>query len=218
LQVRPLVIQKEVIGIRIMRGEKMKTEYSQANADFTEYCHLIAQKQIYPKLLKAPPSRLQFESTLVDNATDKYTTDRNSILDGDLGIDRIVKVNKASLHKPLMLTVQERFRRAKWYSEKAPDVCMTKANPSGEPGELFKNCSQVFIYGWYSEEAGAFIDALALDVARVSLALIQGTLRYREIPNSKGQIMAVFDVGELEQIGAILWRQNTSEETGGSVV
>ena len=95
-----------------------RTLYEQDNADFSNRAHVRARDVLYPRIFNVCRERLQFEDTLLAQS------DRAKILDGEMGVDRIVRVTIHNLHAPLMFTVQERFRRPEF--AKYQDMTVTE--------------------------------------------------------------------------------------------
>lgn len=85
------------------------TPYDKPRAKRSNRAHLLARTELYPKIFKVPFENLSFdEDTLLE------TGEKGQVLDGQMAIDRIVRVSDISgrLRKSLPLTVQERFRGA----------------------------------------------------------------------------------------------------------
>lgn len=139
-----------------------RTLYEQDNADFSNRAHMRARDVLYPRIFNVRRERLQFEDTLLAQS------DRAKILDGEMGVDRIVRVTIHNLHAPLMFTVQERFRRPEF--AKYQDMTVTEWNhASNSPSELYKINAGLFVYGYFDERSGRFPDAIVISVTECSL-------------------------------------------------
>lgn len=150
----------------------MYTPFSNDNADFTNKAHQAARWQVYPMLFRLPIDNLEFESTLLNMG------ERERQYDGEMAIDRIVKVKPATFDiQPLGFTIQERFRKPKFAKYK--DITITEWNPiSNKPGELYKLQAQLFMYGYYNEANNSFIDVVVFDVAKTLMGICNKSLKY----------------------------------------
>ena len=135
----------------------MATPYSKENQEFTNRAHDAAQRLLYPSLFGVEQDQLSFECTSLGLG------ERQAFLDGQMAIDRIVKVQVPGLGLPLSFTVQERFRKPKYASFR--DITITEWNlATDRPSELYKLNAGLFIYGYYDAIADRFIEAIAVDV------------------------------------------------------
>jgi hypothetical protein len=136
--------------------------------------------------------------------------ERSDVLDGALGIDRIVKVKGLPkfLRQPITFTVQERFRRiefAKW-----KDVTITEwNNVTNQPSELYKIIANIFLYGYYDPTTGAFLDAIAFDPLAALRLLCADRIKFSTgvNPRSKQNFVA-FTFINLQQAGCVIYWQN----------
>ncbi len=145
------------------------TAYSTDNAAFTERAHETARTELYPALFGT--QQLSFESTLL------ATSDRNRILDGEMAVDRIVKVTVRDLHAPLSFTVQERFRKLSYAKYK--DLTITEFNHSSRlPSELYKMTCGLFLYGYFNEQQNSFAEAIAISVPDLLLKVARGDIEF----------------------------------------
>lgn len=119
------------------------TPYSTVNAKFSQDAHEQARVLIYPRAFGVMPYQLAYEDV---TGTDQ----RSRALDGELGIDRVIKVTVEHLHLPIEFTIQERFRRidnVHWR-----DITITEWNlRSDQPSELYKIKADYFIYGYFDD-------------------------------------------------------------------
>ena len=159
----------------------MRTKYEAENGDFSNTAHLAARRLIYPKVLNCDRNELDFEDILFD------MSERDRILDGKLGIDRIVKCKIKDLRFPLSITVQERFRRPEYAKYK--DITITEFNHATEqPSELYKITAGLFLYGYYDELQDIFLDYIVINTTGLLLALARNELNYERRRNKKDRI------------------------------
>ena len=178
------------------------TPYDKRRAEWSDRAHRAAQELIYPEVFGVPKERLQFESTLLADSP------RGEVLDGELGVDRIVHVSVGGLMKPIQFTVQERFRSPAY--AKYQDLTVTEWNhASGLPSELYKITAELFLYGYYDDQARRFTDALLVNVADLKFGITRGTLRYERVfYEAKQQSFLTFKFSGLEQAGAVVYRKS----------
>jgi len=176
----------------------VRTEYEGHNADFSNAAHMAARRLIYPHVFGVDDDALQFEDTLLDGGTE-----RERILDGEMGVDRIVRVSTDGLHAPIVYTVQERFRRPEYSGY--GDMTITEWNgASNLPSELYKINAGLFVYGYFSEERATFIDWVCVDVVRLLLNITHGSINYTSRQNRKQQTFFCFPMAELRVRKCIL--------------
>lgn len=176
----------------------MKTVYQPDNAAFSNRAHMAARVLLYPRIFHKPQAQLSFVDTLLDMG------ERERILDGEMGIDRIVKVTVPALHSPLVFTVQERFRRPQF--AKYRDLTITEwNNASNLPSELYKINAGIFLYGYYDERTGSFIDAIAINVTDLLLVITRGEIRFTCERNKKQQNFLGFKFADLESAGVVIY-------------
>jgi hypothetical protein len=160
---------------------------------------------LYPLIFDCPFENLEFKDTLLG------TSERNNILDGEMAIDRVIDVTVKSLKCPLTFTIQERFRRPKYY--KWQDVTITEwNNRSGLPSELYKITSGLFVYGYYDEIANKFLDAIVVPVPDLLLSIALEELNYTKSTNKKEQDFICITFRDLESRGLISFRLYQNEQ------
>lgn len=190
-----------------------RTLYEQDNADFSNRAHMRARDVLYPRIFNVRRERLQFEDTLLAQS------DRAKILDGEMGVDRIVRVTIHNLPAPLVFTVQERFRRPEF--AKYQDMTVTEWNhASNLPSELYKINAGLFVYGYFDERSGRFPDAIVIGVTEMLLALAQGRLRYERRRNKKQQSFLALRFEDMEKAGIVrywLAREGEVAQRGGLI-
>lgn len=183
-----------------------KTPYDQDNADFSDKAHESAQKQIYPKVFKVPFENLSFETTSLE------TSPRNEIMDGEMAIDRIVKVKIKCFRQALQFTIQERFRRPEHLKWK--DITITEwNNNSNLPSELYKISSGLFVYGYYDLNTDNFIDVIVISVPTLLYNFVTDNLKYDKRKNKKNQDFIGIKFNDLDKSGCTLfWKSKDLNE------
>ena len=176
-----------------------RTLYEQDNADFSNRAHMRARDVLYPRIFNARRERLAFEDTLLAQS------ERTAILDGEMGVDRIVHVTVHNLPAPLVFTVQERFRRPEF--AKYQDLTVTEWNhASNLPSELYKINAGLFLYGYFDERTSVFVDAIAIGVTDMLLAIATRRLRYDRRWNKKRQTFLTLRFDDMERAGIVRFR------------
>ncbi len=127
------------------------------------------------------------------------------ILDGEMGVDRIVNVTTKSLLAPIVFTVQERFRRPQF--AKYQDLTITEWNHvSGMPSELYKINAGLFLYGYYDMNRKVFVDAICVTVPDLLLAIVTDEIKYEKRRNKKQQTFFTFKFEDLIDVGVVCYR------------
>lgn len=185
----------------------MTTPYSKDNGDFSNVAHRCAQKQLYPFIFGVTQERLSFEDTLLE------LNERGRVLDGEMAIDRIVKIKVDGLRLPLVFTVQERFRKPKYLSSQ--DITVTEWNKvTGKPSELYKIAANIFVYGYFDPSKQNFLDAVAVDVPVMLSGLACGELKYTTSPNPRSkQDFIALTFEDLLNYGCLLFWMHIPQET-----
>lgn len=179
----------------------MITPYSEENKSFTDAAHLSARSQVYPKIFGVQPTQISYEKQ-EDLLLDK----RWQILDGQMGIDQLIKVSVQDLRHPLPFTVQERFREMKYQRYK--DITITENNGvSGAIAELYKLQADYFLYGYFNQSKSEIADAVLVPVSSLKRKLVLKTLGYTKSPNprSSQQFISIkFD--DLQKHNLLEWQ------------
>jgi len=176
------------------------TPYSKSNQAFSDAAHMAARRHIYPNLFPCHTSsqvaEIAYVSTVLD---DGQRSTRGKILDGEMGIDRIVRITCQDFAAPLEFTVQERFRRVQYATWN--DITVTEWNHrTNLPSELHKINAGIFVYGYFDPEAGNFVNWVAADTMRLIYAISIGQLRYKRFANQRsGQTFVSFSFDDLRQ-------------------
>jgi hypothetical protein len=173
------------------------TRFEQHNQDFSDKAHAAAQSLVYPQLFKCHEDRLTFDSASVSDGGEK------AILDGQMAVDRLVKVTVDGLRYPIEHTVQERFRRPGYRNYR--DITITEWNhASNQPSELYKIKCGIFTYGYYHEDSNCFGDVIAVDVSAFLMAMTTGGLSYSKKTNRKRQDFICITFEALHEAGVVL--------------
>ncbi len=177
------------------------TVYQPENGEFSNTAHEAAQRLVYPYIFNVPAECIHYESTLLGDS------ERSSVYDAELGIDRIANVTVNGLHNPLKFVVQERFRRPKYAAFR--DITITEwNNASNLPSELYKISAGLFVYGYYDSSNDTFIDAIAIHVSKLLHCIVTNTIKYRRNSNLKQQDFFSFTFTDLEAANCVAWWQN----------
>jgi hypothetical protein len=156
---------------------------------FTKRAHAAAQGQFYAPMFAG--LAVGFEDTV------------GTVRDLDYAIDCQLAVTVEGLRAPLRFAVQERWRRPQ--DMRYGDVTITEWNDaSGQPSELHKLGAQLFVYGFYDEDADRVVFAAAVDVLAVLYRLALRQLRWvrqRRID----QTFLGFGFKDLKTIGAVVF-------------
>jgi len=179
----------------------MITPYSPKNAKHSNDAHIAAQSQVYPKIFNTLQEKLSFETVTFDS------NPRHKILDGEMAVDRIVKVNINSLQYPLSFTVQERFRRPD--ARKWQDITITEWNhKSNLPSELYKLSGGLFVYGYYNQVTDIVEQFVVFSSSQVLLSLARGDLHWDVECNKRTkQTFIALSFKLLRDNGLILFEQ-----------
>jgi len=149
----------------------METPYNEGNAEHSNDAHIAAQSQVYPKIFNTLQENLSFETVTIDK------NPRHKILDGEMAVDRIVKVKINTLQYPLSFTVQERFRRP--YFKTWQDITITEWNHNSNfPSELYKLSGGLFVYGYYNGVTNIVEQFVVFSSTQVLLSLARGDLHW----------------------------------------
>ena len=173
------------------------SHFDQKRMDYSEKGHRVAQKTIYPIMF--PNKRIEFESTSLG------TSAKNTVLDGKLGVDRIVHVYATQKsHRAIPFTIQERFRDPKSIKERQ-NVTLRFECPNGELQEFYKMCGLYFVYGVYDEPRNIIYWAHAINTVKMMHALIYNKLK-SEVITPKNPTECTFvsvQLSDLRKLGFI---------------
>ena len=189
----------------------MYTRFEQHNQDFSNKAHAAAQSLVYTKLFGCDQAMMAFDSASVSDGGEK------AILDGQMAVDRLVRVTVSGFREPIEYTVQERFRRHRYSAYR--DITITEWNhASGKPSELYKIKCDVMTYGYYHEHENTFGEVVAIDVAAFKMALTRGKISYvrKRTPKQQDFICIGFDA--LHAAGVVMAHLNKRQTVRRKVV
>jgi hypothetical protein len=179
----------------------MKTVFEQDNADFSTRAHMVARELIYPAIFET--DKLSFEDCTVGS------TARGNILDGEMGVDRIVRVTVKNLPAPIVFTVQERFRKPEFARYR--DITVTEWNyASNLPSELYKINAGLFLYGYYDDKKQLFLDAICLHTSCLLYAIVRHQISFGRKRNPKQQSFLTFGFDDLKDANTVAWRMEVT--------
>ena len=174
------------------------TPHCAINQAFSDRAHSIAQLMVYPSLFSVESHQLAFDDvTGID-------IERNRVLDGEMAIDKIIRVTVNTLHAPLVFTVQERFRRSdkmRWR-----DITLTEwNNNSNRPSELYKIKAGLFVYGYYDEYKDRLVgETLVVNVPALLIRLASKRIKYETKLNPRSnQTFITIPFSSLDEYGLI---------------
>lgn len=191
-------------------NKTLRTEYEPEKAAFSQKAHIAAQEQFYPLLFNVASSNLQYEDvTFKNNEKDL----RHKILDGEMGVDRIIYVTVPKLNAPLSFTVQERFREIKYQNYQ--DITITEYNYASEQkSELYKLSAAFFVYGYYDKDTNSIKQAIMLFPSELLLAIVKGDIFIEDIKkNPKEQTFITISFNKLREKGLIRFEYKQKRET-----
>lgn len=127
----------------------MATPFDKHNYDFSDKCHEVAVKVLYPKLATA------FGQT----SESLSFADRGQLKeDFNQGIDRVMEFDTGA-----SMSIQERFRRPSYAHYR--EVTATDANhATGRAGDFHKLTADLYAYGYINEDGTGFVEAVIVDV------------------------------------------------------
>lgn len=167
--------------------------FSEKNARFGKRAREVAWNEIYCKMLP--------EDMLVKNL---WQTERDYKHDEDAEIE----VFRRDLKHPVQISVQERFRRAKFAEHR--DVTIAYYHEErGEPLHLFDSRADLLLYGYYDDAAGELLETVVADMTRIKWLVAQGAVTYDTRQHGDGSMLFVaipFD--DLEEEGALVFHRN----------
>lgn len=177
----------------------VSTIYQPENAEFSNACHALARQIFYPKMFGVEADQIVYEeSTLLADGP------RGKILDGELGIDRLLHCNVEGLMGQTVFAVQERFRRHSY--SKYRDITVTEWNyASNQPSELSKVNAGIFVYGYANESVTDFIEIVAVNTPSLIHAVTSGNINFKKERNKKHQSFLSFKFIELYRKNAIMY-------------
>lgn len=141
---------------------------------FSSFAHYKAREVLYPSLFSVPHYDLEYENIELSKS------ERERILDGELGVDRIIKVKRDDLLSKIPFTIQERFKSPKYSHFR--ELTITKFNhASNKLGELSKLCAGFFVCGYYNKEQNQLLETVIVNVPKLLIAIANNEVDYNEI-------------------------------------
>ena len=178
------------------------TPYSTANASFSNLAHQAARECVYPHIF--PKSTIEFTDTLLG------TSERNRILDGEMGVDRIVHVETPPLKMPLDYMIQERFRDPKY--QKYHDITITEWNErTNLPSELYKIKAGIFLYGYYDRYLNSFPEVIAINTTDLLYCISTDQIRFTRRNNPRSdQSFVTFKFEDLIRLNIAIYHSKNN--------
>jgi len=178
----------------------MPTAFDEIAKEFSNAAHNKACEVFYPELF----NNLLFE---FDDNVQFESGEVGRVLDGMLAIDRIAKVEliDTSLRAPIILTIQERFRKPQYMS--FADLTITEWNTeTNKESEFHKLAAHMFVYGFYDSNRDVLIEVMSIDIVKLMLSIIHNKITYRRGNNGppKNQDFISIKYTELLRSGTIL--------------
>jgi hypothetical protein len=181
------------------------TNFSSSNSAFSDKAHSTARTQIYPLIFNTSSDNISYENTTIT----ENNSERNRILDGEMAVDRFVKVKVKDYNAPLTYTVQERFIRPNYIDFQ--DVTITEFNYSSNlPSELHKLSGGLFLYGYYDELTENIIQFVVFSSSALLLKIATGEITFtkrRRNPRTN-QTFLKFSFESLRQNGLLLYEKD----------
>ena len=182
----------------------MYTRFDQHNQDFSDKAHAAAQSLVYPFLFDCHENCLAFESFSVGDGGEK------AVMDGQMAIDRTVKVTVQSFRRPIEHTIQERFRRPGYKAYR--DLTITEwNNPTNLPSELYKIRAALIVYGYYNEELNEFGEVIVINTEAFLLSMTKREVTYTKKQNKKGQDFIAVSFDDLHAAGVVVAHMNAPQ-------
>ena len=185
----------------------MSTPYSDINGTFTQVCHELARDLVYPDFVGVDRSNITYEDTLLSG------DEREKLLDGELAVDRLLKISVGYFHKPLEIMVQERFRRPKFARWR--DITITEwNNQTNLPSELYKIKAAYFVYGYGNHPITPtdFTEVVIVNVPILIKGLLNKSLKYTTDLNPRSnQTFLCVSFQDLFKFGAIEYHYTKDE-------
>lgn len=185
-----------------------RTLYEEANGQYSDKAHRLAQTLIYPSLFDTDAENITYEEdTLLTESA------RGAVLDGEMGIDRVLRVTVPGLTGNIPFTVQERFRRPEFHGYQ--DLTITEWNHnSGLPSELYKIRANIFLYGYGNDADNptGFMEAIAINTTQLLVKISRREIPYTMRRNKKNQTFLAFTFDSLEKSGVVLWHSKDLSE------
>lgn len=184
----------------------MANNFDRSRMEQTDLAHHAALEQIYPILLNGMNYYIEDVAAKEGNRNA-----RTEAFDFHLGVDSIIHFNGNGI-QPMILTVQERFREPCY--QKYQDITITTGNnKTHQTGEAEKLAAQLFLYGYFCKEENRFIDAIAVNVMNMIMALHRQEINARrQKGNEKEQPFMSIKFDDLHRSKSVWWHLTQKEQ------
>jgi len=177
------------------------TPFSITNYEFSNLAHEDAKTSIYPHLFNCTPDALTFEDMSEGDKWRKWDVERS--------IDRVVSVNTTRTRAPLVIEVQERFRRVDYAHMR--DLTLSEWNNNTNiPSEMFKIRAGIFLCGYYDPQNG-FGEVVAVATQALLIAIASGMMeiedKHRRLNKRSNQDFLAFKFDTLIKAGCVVWHK-----------
>ncbi|MFW5962294.1 MAG: hypothetical protein ACOCQR_01645 [bacterium] len=183
-----------------------KTKYQKEHGNFSNRAHLTAREKVYPKIFNTN----SFRDLIFEKDTLLEDSQRGHFLDGEMGVDRVIRVVDSRFKNGLEgipCYIQERFREPEYF--KFQDLTITAWNEaSNTRSELYKINADYFVYGYYNELNNDFLDVICINVTLLKEALRRKTIEFVHDRNPKKQTFVGFQFTALKRAGVITYWKN----------
>lgn len=175
------------------------TPLKKSQVRFTEKCHKMAAREVYPILLNSPSRGIEINY------------DFGSADDLNMGIDVTIAARLVQNRLPLTFTIQERFRKYdKWKIDNYNDVTFTTWNNNSQtPSEWYKFKADFMVYGFANKD-----ETSLLNWAVVCIPILQLRYMARQIiptgqnTNDRDQDFIAFKNDDLYRLGCLVCYKN----------
>lgn len=180
----------------------VRTKFDRDHSKFSERAHQAAVRQVYPEMFDGAP-----EDSVVVKSPAHMESDEDEQLDMRFKIDRILESEFDDFRGNVPITVQERFRNPEY--RRYRDLTITEYNvQSDAESELHGILANIFVYGYYDDDEDEIIEAIAVNIPTLFLALSNRDIDYRRNTNPKNQDFISFRFEDLHAIGAVIYHYN----------
>lgn len=177
------------------------TPFSPKNKEDSDRAHLHAREVIYPDFFHTEAGNITYDEQR-DIAHPEWGR-----LDGQMAIDRLIKVTVAGYRAPITFTIQERYRNTDWAHKQ--DITITEWNTlSNLPSELYKLQANFFMYGYFDwGGTNQFVDAICINIPGLLRGIVSKALRpFRKVNRRTQQPFLCITFDQLYEAGLVEWR------------
>jgi hypothetical protein len=169
---------------------------------FSKEASALANTVIYPPFFKRDAKELEIINTTLES-----NDSRHKLLDGQLGIDKEIRVtaDNLKLKMPISFSIQERWRNIE-YRGRYNDITVTEWNyKSDTPSELYKINAFLFVYGFYDAKLKLFPEVFIAHTSMLMTKFVGGDLKSvdQARKNKRQQSFFGFNIDELKEHGII---------------